>query len=66
MVIYSIKCAQCNAEYIGKTDRILSIRISEHKKVENSACFQHSQTTGYVMDYEKVQVIDATSTLYQI
>ena len=24
MVIYNIKCTQCNAEYIGKTDCILS------------------------------------------
>ena len=32
MAIYNIKCTQCNAEYIDKTDRILSIRISEHEK----------------------------------
>ena len=62
MVIYNIKCTQCNAEYIGKTDRILSIRISEHKKDENSACLHHSQPTGHVMDYENVQFIYASST----
>ena len=62
MVIYNIKFTQCNAEYIGKTNRILSIQISEHKKGENSACFQNSQNTVHVMDYENVQVIDAAST----
>ena len=53
MVINNFKCTQCNAEYIGKTDRFLSIRISEHKKGENSAYFQH---------FENVQVIYAAST----
>ena len=32
------------------------------KKGEKSACFQHSQTTGHVMDYENGQVIDVAST----
>ena len=62
MVIYNIKFTQYNAEYIGKTDRILSIWISEHKKGQNSTCFLHSQTTGNVMDYENVLTIDAAST----
>ena len=44
MVIYNIKCTQNNAEYNGKTDVILSIRFSEHKMSEYSACFQHSRT----------------------
>ena len=61
MVIYNIKCTQCN-EYIGNKDRVLSKRICEHKKGENSACFQHTQTTGHVMDYLNVEVIDAAST----
>ena len=32
MVVYSLKCDTCNAEYVGKTERILYQRINEHEK----------------------------------
>jgi hypothetical protein len=49
--MYSIKCRDCNAEYIGKTERILSHRLKEHRNSKTSACKQHEETTGHSMDY---------------
>ena len=54
------KCTKCNAEYQGKTERILSIQISEHKNGKNSASFQ--QINRHLMVYENMQVINAGST----
>ena len=33
LVVYSIKCKTCQAEYIGKNERALSKRIEEHRNV---------------------------------
>ena len=40
-VIYKLTCPACNAEYMGKTDRCLSVRLDEHTSDHNSAMFQH-------------------------
>ena len=42
-VIYQLTCPACNAEYIGKTDRCLRVRLDKHSSDHNnySAMFQH-------------------------
>ena len=40
-VIYKLTCPACKAEYIGKTDRCLIVRLDEHSSDHNSAMFQH-------------------------
>ena len=63
MVVYHIKCKNCKNDYIGKTDRILLIRIYEHEHSGiKSACYQHAKKNGHEMDYENVEVIDTAST----
>jgi hypothetical protein len=66
MVVYKICCKSCPAEYIGKTERILSRRIKEHSadtKTNPSACKQHErEENGHQMDYEGVEVIDKADT----
>ncbi|CAF1149072.1 unnamed protein product [Brachionus calyciflorus] len=47
LVVYNIKCKNCEAYYIGKCKRILSYRISEHKKSSESSCCQHESNTGH-------------------
>ena len=39
-VIYKLTCPACNAKYMGKTDRCLSVRLDEHSSDHNSAMFQ--------------------------
>ena len=63
MVVYHIKCKSYTNNYIGKKDRILSIRMHEHEHSDvKSACHQHPKETGHIMDYENVEVIDTAST----
>ena len=50
------------AEYNAKTDRVLALRIREHKESGNSTCFQHTPDTGHMMDYKKLQVIATAFT----
>jgi len=60
LVVYNIKCATCGVEYIGKTERILAHRISEHKKNDSSACKQHTKSfPTHQMDYDNVRVLDS-------
>ena len=40
-VIYKLTCPACDAEYMGKADRCLSVRLDEHSSDHNSATFQH-------------------------
>jgi hypothetical protein len=62
LVVYKIKCATCNVEYIGKTERILGIRLNEHQKLENSACKQHlNDNPGHQLDYNNVEILDTAS-----
>ncbi len=59
MLVYKITCKNCESTYIGKTARILSHRINEHKLGSSSACRQHIQTNpDHCMDYENIEIID--------
>jgi hypothetical protein len=59
-VVYKLKCDTCGAEYIGKTERILSIRIAEHKTKKESVCNQHeTNNPGHKIEYDNVEVIDS-------
>jgi hypothetical protein len=59
LVIYNIKCKDCNATYIGKTIRILFHRVNEHRLGSSSACRQHTQANpSHTMDYDNIEVID--------
>jgi hypothetical protein len=65
MVVYSITCTNCQKEYIGETQRILSRRVKEHSsngESNKSSCKRHERETGHVMDYEGVEVIDSADT----
>jgi len=63
LVVYKINCATCQAEYIGKTERILAHRMKEHAKSTKSACFQHIvDNPDHRMDYDNIQVIDRASS----
>ena len=67
LVVYKINCLACNAEYIGKTERILSHRMREHIKNESSACYQHTvENPGHQMDYDNIEVIDRASSDFKL
>ena len=65
MVVYKIKCGHinCDATYIGKTKRILGLRMDEHSRIPQSACHQHeSSNPGHFMAYDDVEVIDTADS----
>ena len=65
-MVYKIKCKTCNQEYIGKTERILSIRIHEHKTKE-TACRKHEvENPGHHMDFDNVEVIDMATSDFKL
>ena len=63
MVVYSLKCARCEVEYIGKTERILCHRLKEHKNSKKSACKQHvdANPTHY-FDFDNVEILDTADS----
>ena len=66
MVVYRIHCSHpdCDASYIGKTQRILGYRLVEHMKGQgNSACRQHErENPGHKMDYDEVEILDSADS----
>jgi len=67
LVVYKIKCKECGAEYIGKTERMLCHRIKEHQKNTSSVCYQHvDKNPGHQMDYENIEIIDKASTDFKL
>ena len=64
LVVYSMKCKTCKSEYIGKTERIMGIRIDEHEnknKDKRSACKQHIELNPtHEWDYGDVEILDPT------
>ena len=61
LVVYSMKRKTCKSEYIGKTERILGIRIDENKnKDKRSVCKQHIELNPtHELDYGDVEILDS-------
>ena len=62
LVIYHVKCQDCEADYIEKTERILFYRIQEHKgessnKID-SAIHEHQLATSHKINFDNVKIID--------
>jgi len=66
LVIYRINCMNCEADYIGKTERILCYRLHEHEKTSSSICHQHELKTGHKMDYANVTILDTADSDYKL
>ena len=47
-VVYSIPCNDCDASYIGKTERWLSVRLKEHQAAVNKRDIDKSALTGHL------------------
>ena len=53
-IIYEIECPGCGCKYIGKTDRCLSIRMTEHGTRIDQPMFRHLSTCTEFIDYTKM------------
>ena len=60
LIVYSLKCATCRFEYIGKTVRILCHRLKEHRNSKMSALKQHiDENKDHSIDFQNVEIIDS-------
>ena len=57
-IIYEIKCPGCGGKYIGKTDRCVSIRMTEHGTRIDQPMFRHLTTCEAFIDYTKMFAIN--------
>jgi hypothetical protein len=48
----------CDADYIGKSERILNERVLEHLKDKESHVFQHIHNEKHRMDVENIKILD--------
>ena len=68
--VYKIKCCDCQASYIGETDRNLGTRLTEHKRatrngdVNNHIAEQHLQTKHRI-DGDSATCITYSTDYYQ-
>ena len=70
LVINHVKCQDCEADYIGKTERILYYRIQEHKgessnKID-SAVHEHQLATSHKIDFDNVKIIDRADSDFKL
>ena len=67
--VYKIKCSNCQASYIGETDRNLNARPTEHKRAtKNDSATNHSavhhQMTNYNIDWDFAQCLSYSSNYF--
>lgn len=77
LVVYSITCATCGDEYIGKTERSLHYRMKEHQHVPkkssgdqtktSSACQRHlASFPSHRIDFSNVKILDTADSNHKL
>ena len=70
LVIYHIKCKDCKADFIGKTERFQFHRVQEHKgelsNKTDSAIHQHQLSTSHNIDFDNVRIIDRAESDFKL
>ena len=59
-VIYEVKCAVCNAAYVGQTGRHLITRIKEHQ-MPSAPVSQHMRKCGTAVSVEATTILASTT-----
>ena len=63
-VVYSVKCKDCEDEYIGETLRSMKVRMKEHERhtrfgrIDESAVAEHARVNDHVIDWAGAKVLD--------
>ena len=66
MVVYHLKCKNCNADYIGQTKRICDVRMNDHQTDKNSHVYEHHSKPGHEIDFENVEILDRADTIRKL
>ena len=59
-VVYEIKCARCQAAYVGQTSRHLLTRMKEHLKAPSPVA-EHIKECGSTISLEDTTILDFTT-----
>lgn len=69
-VVYKFLCANCNASYIGETNRHFSTRVREHLFSDKSShVFKHLQASEECRNScsaESFTILDSAATKFQV
>ena len=65
-VVYQVNCKCCEAVYIGKTIHTVKKRMEQHHNDKMSAMFRHEKSTGHLMDYDNVEIIDSSDSNFRL
>ena len=63
-VVYQLECANCDAAYIGETERPFKKRLDEHKR-DSSPVAIHMKDTGHHLDEDKNRIVDRDTRWFQ-
>ena len=60
--VYHISCEDCEASYIGETERSLKARFQEHRRPSSSTSevskHLHTEQPGHSVQLDKVKILD--------
>ena len=63
-VVYQLTCRDCEASYIGKTERALKKRLTEHQS-DSSPVGHHMGYNKHEVDSQNTRMIDRDSRWFQ-
>ena len=63
-VVYQLTCQDCEASYIGETERALKQRLKEHQK-ESSKVGHHMGYDKHKVDSQNIRIVDRDSRWFQ-
>jgi hypothetical protein len=61
LVVYHVKCNECDEDYIGMSIRILNQRVFEHNNDPDSHVLKHQKIKGHKMDFDNIRILDKAS-----
>ena len=63
-VVYQLTCQDCEASYIGETERALKQRLKEHLK-DSSLVGHHMGYNKHKVDSQNIRIVDRDSRWFQ-
>ena len=63
-VVYQLTCHDCEASYIGETERALKQRLKEHHK-DSSPVGHHMGYNNHELDSQNIRIVDRDSRWFQ-
>ena len=68
--VYKINCSDCQASYIGETDRNLKTRLTEHKRATRNGdvknhIAEHRRLTNHTIEWDSVQCVTYSTNYFQ-